>query len=158
VASALYGGETGCSFGCLGYGDCAAACSFGAIAVDEETGIAKVDESLCTSCGACVRACPKGIIELRKKGPKGRRVFVPCSNREPGAVCRKACGRACIGCGQCAAACRFEAIRVENNLSYIDYTKCKLCRKCVEVCPQGIIREENFPARKKEEAKEAEAA
>ena len=27
VASALYVGETGCSFGCLGYGDCVAVCA-----------------------------------------------------------------------------------------------------------------------------------
>lgn len=67
IASALYGGETGCTFGCLGYGDCEKACNFGAIKVNPETGLPEVDEDKCTACGACVKACPKNIIELRKK-------------------------------------------------------------------------------------------
>ena len=148
IASNLYGGETGCTFGCLGYGDCEAACAFDAIHVDPVTGIAHVDEDKCTSCGACVKACPKGIIELRKKGPKGRRVFVSCVNKDKGAVARKACSNACIGCGKCAKECPFEAITVENNVAYIDYTKCRMCRKCVAVCPTGAIHEVNFPPRK----------
>ena len=36
IASTLYGGETGCSFGCLGYGDCVAACNFDAIHINLE--------------------------------------------------------------------------------------------------------------------------
>ena len=59
-------GETACGFGCLGCGDCEAACQFDAIKVNPETGIPEVDEEKCTSCGACVKACPRNIIELRK--------------------------------------------------------------------------------------------
>ena len=44
IASTLYGGETNCTFGCLGYGDCVKACNFGAIRINPETGIAEVDE------------------------------------------------------------------------------------------------------------------
>ena len=148
IASTLYGGETGCTFGCLGYGDCEKACNFGAIKVNPETGLPEVDEDKCTACGACVKACPKNIIELRKKGPKSRRVFVSCVNKDKGAVARKACINACIGCGKCAKECPFEAITVENNVAYIDYTKCRMCRKCVAVCPTGAIHELNFPPRK----------
>ena len=107
-----------------------------------------MDEDKCTSCGACVKACPKNIIELRKKGPKSRRVFVSCVNKDKGGVAKKACANACIGCGKCAKECAFEAITVENNVAYIDYTKCRLCRKCVAVCPTGAIHELNFPPRK----------
>lgn len=158
VASSLYGGETGCTFGCLGLGDCVTACKFDAIHINEATGLPEVDEEKCVACGACVKACPKFIIELRKKGPKSRRIFVSCVNKDKGGVARKACTVACIGCGKCEKVCEFGAITVENNLAYIDYEKCRLCRKCVEVCPTGAIHELNFPARKpKEEAPAAEA-
>ena len=148
IAAALYGGETGCSFGCLGCGDCVAACKFDAIRMNPETGIPEVDEEKCTACGACAKACPKGIIEIRLKGKKSRRVYVSCVNKDKGAVARKACSAACIGCGKCVKTCPFEAITLENNLAYIDYNKCKSCRKCEEACPQGSIIALNFPPRK----------
>ena len=37
---------------------------------------------------------------------------------------------------------------MRGNLAYIDFTKCKQCRKCVEACPRGSIHEVNFPPRK----------
>lgn len=147
-------GETGCVYGCLGCGDCVAACRFGAIRMNPATGLPEVDEDKCTACGACVKACPRGIIELRPKGPKGRRMVVLCNSKDKGAVARKACANACIGCGKCVKVCdKFVAITLENNLAYIDPEKCKLCRKCEEACPTGAIHSFNFPVKliKKEE-------
>ncbi|MBR3399349.1 MAG: Fe-S cluster domain-containing protein [Prevotella sp.] len=141
-------GETGCGFGCLGCGDCVAACQFDAIHINQETGLPEVDEEKCTGCGACSKACPRNVIELRKKGPKGRRVFVSCVNKDKGAIAMKACKAACIGCGKCLKECKFEAITVENNLSYINPDKCRLCKKCVEACPTHAIKAVNFPAPK----------
>jgi len=152
IANSLYIGETDCSFGCLGFGDCVTACLFDAIHIKPETGLPEVDEDKCTACGTCVKACPKGIIELRKKGPKNRRIFVSCMNKDKDGIARKACSVACIGCGKCVKECQFDAITIENNLAYIDFTKCRLCRKCVDVCPTGSIHELNFPPRKKQEA------
>ena len=126
-------GETACGFGCLGCGDCVAACQFGAISIDPATGIPVVDEEKCTSC------------ELRKKGPKGRRVYVSCVNKDKGPVAMKACAVSCIGCGKCEKECNFGAITVENNLAYIDFEKCRLCRKCVTACPKKAILDVNFP-------------
>ncbi|MBR5255142.1 MAG: RnfABCDGE type electron transport complex subunit B, partial [Bacteroidales bacterium] len=74
VKSTLYTGDTGCAYGCLGCGDCVAACQFGALSMDPATGLPVVDESKCTACGACAKACPKRIIELRPQGPRGLRV------------------------------------------------------------------------------------
>ncbi|MCQ2150827.1 MAG: Fe-S cluster domain-containing protein [Bacteroidales bacterium] len=145
VKAALYSGDTGCPFGCLGCGDCVEACQFGAITMDPATGLPVVDETKCTACGACAKACPKHIIELRNKGPRGMRVFVSCVNKDKGAIARKACTAACIGCGKCAKVCAQEAITVEDNVAYIDFTKCKLCKKCVAECPTGAIHTVNFP-------------
>ena len=144
-------GETACGYGSLGCGDCVEACQFDAIHLNAETGLPEVDEEKCTACGACAKACPRGIIELRKKGPKGRRVFVACMSKDKGAVSIKACKASCIGCGKCVKECKFEAITLWQNLSYIDPNKCRLCRKCVEVCPTHAIRAVNFPAPPKAE-------
>ncbi len=161
VAASLYVGETGCSFGCLGFGDCEAACAFDAIHVDPATGLPTVDPDKCTACGACVKACPKNIIELRKKWPKDRAVYVGCVSKDKGAVVMKACKAGCIGCGKCEKVCAFGAITVENNLAYIDPQKCKLCRKCVNECPTGAIKLVNMeplPKEPKEAAKSVDKA
>lgn len=154
VANSTYGGESGCTFGCLGCGDCVSACTFGAIKMNPETGLPEVDESKCTACGACAKACPRSIIEIRPKGKNNRRVYVQCVNKDKGAVARKACTAACIGCGKCVKVCPFEAITLENNLAYIDPAKCKSCRKCEMECPQNAIIAVNFPPRKAKPAEE----
>ena len=144
VEATLYKGATDCAFGCLGHGDCARACLFGALRINAATGLHVIDDEQCTACGACVKACPKQIIELRKKGPKNRRIFVSCVNKDKGATARKACKAACIACAKCRKVCAFEAITVENNIAYIDFNKCRLCRKCVGECPTGAIRVMNY--------------
>lgn len=148
IAHNLYSGETGCSWGCLGLGDCELACEFDAIHVNPDTKIPEVIEDKCTSCGACVRACPKFLIEIRKKGPKSRRIYVNCRNEDKGHIARKSCDVACIACGKCEKVCPHDAITITNNLAFIHDDKCKLCRKCVEVCPTNSIVELNFPPRK----------
>lgn len=154
---ALFSGEGGCPFGCLGCGDCVTACNFDAMYMDRETGLPVILDDKCVACGACVKACPRHIIEMRKKGKKDRRIFVSCINTEKGGVARKNCSVACIGCGKCVKECRFEAIRLENNLAYIDFEKCTLCRKCPPVCPTKAIHELNFPPRKPRVEKQEEA-
>ena len=148
VKSLLYTGDTGCAYGCLGCGDCVAACQFVALSMDPATGLPVVDQDKCTACGACVKACPRMIIELRNKNKLDRRVYVSCVNKDKGPIAKKACNVACIGCGKCVKACPFEAITLENNLAYIDFEKCRLCRKCVDECPQHTILAVNFPPKK----------
>ena len=138
-------GETACGYGCLGCGDCAEACSFGGIKITEETRRPEVDPDLCTACGACAKACPRGIIELRPRGPKDKRLYVSCQNKDRGPAAVKACDVSCIACGKCAKECAFDAISIENNLAYIDPTKCRMCRKCEKACPRHAIVSVNCP-------------
>lgn len=148
IMSTLYVGETNCGFGCLGCGDCVAACQFDAIHMDPKTGLPVVDEEKCTSCGACAKACPRNIIEIRKKGPDGLRMVVECVNKDKGAAAKKACANACIGCAKCKTVCGADAITVEANVAYIDAEKCILCRDCEAACPTGAIWAQNAPDRK----------
>jgi Na+-translocating ferredoxin:NAD+ oxidoreductase subunit B len=147
ISNSLYIGESDCSYGCIGNGDCVRSCTFGAMYLDERTGLPVVIDEKCVSCGACVKACPRHRIELRKKGKKDRKIYVACSNCDKGGAARRACKVACIGCNKCVNVCKFGAITIENNLAYIDASKCTLCRKCVAECPTNAIVEVNFPPR-----------
>lgn len=131
----MFSGDNSCAYGCLGYGDCAAVCKFGAIEIKE--GIATINPEKCTACGMCVSACPKGIIELKTASKK---YTVKCSNTEKGVEVKKVCKTGCIGCMLCQKACPKEAIKVENNVAKITYSKCNSCGKCAEVCPVKIIQ------------------
>ena len=148
VANSLGAADGNCPFGCLGCGDCVSACKWHAISIEPSSGLPVVDEDACTACGACVKACPRSIIELRRKGPRGMRIWVACSNREKGAAAIKECKAACIACGKCARTCSHDAITVSGNLAYIDPQKCRLCKKCIDICPTGAILSANFPPKK----------
>ncbi|HMM11967.1 MAG TPA: RnfABCDGE type electron transport complex subunit B [Bacteroidales bacterium] len=143
----LFGGEGGCHYSCLGLGDCVVSCDFDAIHMNPETGLPVVNDK-CVACGACVKACPRNIIELRPRGKKDRRIFVSCMNKDKGGIAKKNCEVACTGCTKCFQVCPYDAITMADYLAYIDAEKCKLCRKCVDVCPTNSIHEINFPARK----------
>jgi Na+-translocating ferredoxin:NAD+ oxidoreductase RNF subunit RnfB len=157
IASALYSGETGCTYGCHGFGDCVSVCTFDALSIDLTTGLPAVDDQKCTACGACVKACPRNLFELRKRWKGDRKIYVACSNEDKGGIARKNCSVACIGCNKCFKVCAFEAIIMNNNLAYIDSDKCRLCRKCAPECPTNAIIEVGFPARKEKIQETADA-
>ncbi len=134
AANLLHAGPLVCKYGCLGFGDCAAACPFGAITI--QNGRPVVCEELCMACGKCVDACPKGLVELV---PKGAKVYVNCSNKEKGAAVVKACGVSCIACMQCEKNCPNEAIKIVDNRPVVDYSLCSGCGKCKEVCRRKVL-------------------
>ena len=133
---AYMGGRKLCPEGCLGCGDCVAACADNGVKVTN--GVATVDKSLCLSCGACVKSCPKHIIELI---PTTAKVYVACSTKCRGKEVMGACSVGCIGCGLCAKNCPEGAITMVNNLPVIDYEKCSGCKTCVSKCPRKTIKE-----------------
>ncbi len=155
-ANQFYGGQWSCRYGCLGMGDCADVCDYGAICIND--GVAFIDREKCVGCGMCAKVCPKHIIEIHSKKSV---VYVACKSGDKGAQTRKQCTVGCIGCMKCQKACKFEAITVENNLAKIDYDKCKNCGLCAKDCPTGAILnlrpKKKAPPKKAEEKTEAEA-
>ncbi|MBQ0018230.1 MAG: RnfABCDGE type electron transport complex subunit B [Clostridiales bacterium] len=123
-----------CMFGCIGLGDCVNVCEFQGIGIVD--GVARVNRNNCVACGMCANVCPQQIIKLV---PQKSMVHVVCSSTDKGAVARKNCDNACIGCMKCTKACNFDAITVEDNLARIDYSKCKSCGMCVTQCPTGAL-------------------
>ena len=134
AAASLHGGPSACSYGCLGMGDCDNVCDFGAIVI--ENGIARIIESLCTSCGKCVTSCPKKIIKMV---PKSSEHTVFCSSLDKGPVVRKNCSAGCIGCTKCTKVCPQNAITMKGALAVIDPELCNNCGECVKSCPTGSI-------------------
>ena len=81
IAHQLYIGETDCAYGCLGLGDCAKACTFDALYMDKTTELPVIVDDKCVACGLCVKACPRNIIELRKKAKKTGIYFYPVATK-----------------------------------------------------------------------------
>ncbi|MBE6809221.1 MAG: RnfABCDGE type electron transport complex subunit B [Ruminococcaceae bacterium] len=134
AASLLHAGPLDCKFGCVGFGDCAKACVFGAITV--ENGKPIVCEELCVGCGTCVKACPKGTVVLV---PKEHKNLVACSNKLKGAAVVKGCEVSCIACGMCVKQCDKGAISIVDNLAVIDQALCDGCGKCKSACKRGVL-------------------
>ena len=109
-------------------------CQFGAITI--ENGVAHIDEDKCVSCGMCVNACPKKLIEIV---PKENKTAVLCRNHSMGKDVMAVCSVGCIACKICEKNCPNGAISVVDNLAQIDYEKCTSCGICAEKCPKKII-------------------
>lgn len=134
AATLLFGGYKACSFGCLALGDCVRECPFDAIAIGAE-GLPVVDPKKCTSCGKCVKACPKRLYSLLPE----KCYYVKCSSKDAGAQTAKVCSSGCIACMKCEKACPSGAVKVESSLSKIDQNKCKHTAGCIEACPTKVI-------------------
>jgi len=135
AAKLLYGGQNSCTFGCLGFGDCAAVCPENTICI--ENGLARVDSRGCTGCMLCIKSCPQGIITM-ERDPSN--VAILCSNTEKGVSVRKKCSTGCIACARCVKECPEKAISMKKNLAVIDYDECIKCGKCATVCAPKTIR------------------
>ena len=126
-----------CTFGCVGFGDCLNVCKFDALTMGDD-GLPHVDYKKCVGCGACAKACPKGLFVLLQKNTKGSVAL--CSNRsENRPLIKKNCSKGCIKCGLCVKKCPKGAIALVNGLPVIDYSKCDSCGTCVTVCSSKVF-------------------
>mgnify|MGYP000822350741 CR=1 FL=1 len=75
--------------------------------------MAVVDKDKCKSCGQCVLACPRHIIEMV---PEDAGAIVECNSKEFGKDVKAVCSAGCIGCGLCTVQCEFDAIHLNREL------------------------------------------
>jgi len=129
------GGDKSCAYSCIGLASCEHACPFDAIKMVDS--IAVVNTAKCTTCGKCISACPKNLIEIV---PDKSKVRVLCNSRERGNLTRVNCRAGCVGCKICEKLCKEGAIKVDDNLARIDYEKCNQCMDCVKKCPTKSIK------------------
>ena len=52
---------------------------------------------------------------------------------------RRTCTHGCLGFGDCAEVCKFNALTIVNGLAVIDRAACTGCGACAKICPNHII-------------------
>lgn len=135
AAHLVAGGDKGCTWGCLGFGDCRDVCEFDAIDMDNH-GLPTVRVDLCTACGDCVAVCPRKLFSLH---PVSHRLWVACNNQGFGAEEESQCEVICNACGRCAMDAP-ALVSIANNLAVIDYARNEhASRTAIERCPTGAI-------------------
>lgn len=134
-AAIAFGGPYDCTFACIGYGDCEAACPFHAIHMKDDMPV--IDPDACTGCGVCVKNCPKQVLQLV---PKDAPVYVPCSSRDSGKAVTNVCKAGCIHCGACTRKAK-DIINMANDRIEIDYEKCdeEAAKSGVWACSKQFI-------------------
>lgn len=114
----------------------------------------------CVAGGAECAAAVAEIMGVSADASAKLVAFVPCSGTTGCALprfnyngpqdCRaamlfggksnKMCTFACIGLGNCANACQFDAMHVVDGVAKVDRDKCVGCGACVDACPKSIVK------------------
>ena len=114
----------------------------------------------CVAGGAETAARVAEIMGVSNDAAEKMVAFVPCSGGAGNAEMRfnyngpkdcqaamlfggksnKLCTFACIGLGNCARACQFDAMHIVDGVAKVDRSKCVGCGACVEICPKNIVK------------------
>ena len=123
----------------------------------------------CIGCGACVKVCARGAVELMRETGTAHvnrelcagcgacvkacpqsvihlelredTIMPLCSNRDDGKTARGLCLSSCIGCGICEKNCPTGAVRVIDRHAVIDQNFCIACGMCAVRCPRGVMHD-----------------
>ncbi len=52
----------------------------------------------------------------------------------------QACNFGCLGFGDCTLVCKFDALKIVDDLAVVDYEKCTGCGACAKACPRNLIQ------------------
>ena len=141
----------GANCGACGYSGCDAS----AKAVAEDS---SVPANLCRPGGASVAKSVAEVMGVEVAEAKPMTAFVhchgDCNNNgekeiyyglESCAAAKMlyggkgACTAGCLGCGDCAKVCQYDAICIENGIAHVDPRNCVACGMCVKECPNHLI-------------------
>ncbi len=118
-------------------------------------------EAPCNKCvagGEATAAKVAEIMGVANNAADKMVAFVPCSGSNCNAEARfnysgpedcraamlfggkssKLCTFACIGLGNCARACQFDAMHIVDGVAKVDRLNCVGCGACVDACPKSL--------------------
>ena len=100
-------------------------------------GLPQVDLALCTACGDCVDACPKGLFQIL---PLDQKLLVQCRSLIEGDEALEACRVACTTCGKCVVDAAPGVVSIATGVAVVDYAKNALADpSATRRCPTGAI-------------------
>ena len=110
--------------------------------IGEIMGVAAGETQRMVAFVRCTGSCEDTTEKYIYSGPKSCTTLglVPASGP-------KSCTFGCAGFGDCVNVCEFDAIHIVKGVAVVDESACKDCKKCIEICPKGLIVE--IPADRK---------
>ncbi|MBE6036697.1 MAG: RnfABCDGE type electron transport complex subunit B [Clostridiales bacterium] len=151
IAEKARGVLPGANCGACGYAGCDDYAA--ALAEGRETkinlcipGANGVAQALSDVMGVEFEAATSRMAVVRCSGTRGKTSYVmdyqglqSCKANRMFYRGRGSCGSGCLGFGDCAKVCQFNAIVIENGVAVVDRTKCTGCGMCAKICPVNII-------------------